>query len=120
MDNQPNCVSFNKNNLCDRGFKCASHCDMFEPKVDTRYPYTHACDLIRSKGGYNEHGVALSRGNASQIRQLFADVLGINDRVLAELLADYYKVNEDKITLECLKGFNLSQDFYKKVAEENE
>jgi hypothetical protein len=88
--------------------------------ADTRYPYTYACDLIRSKGGYNENGIALSRSDASQIRQLFATVLGIDDTELARKLADYYKANEDKITGESLKGFILSQQYYKKVADEND
>jgi hypothetical protein len=56
--------------------------------VDSRYPYTYACDFIRMAGPVGPEGVVLSRSDASQIRQKIADVLGMDDRKLACKLAD--------------------------------
>jgi hypothetical protein len=67
-------------------------------KNDTRYPYTYACDLIRSAVGYNESGSKISRSDASKIRELFAKVTGLDDTYLADKLADYYIANEEEIT----------------------
>lgn len=61
--------------------------------ADSRYPYTYAADYIRGIAGYNENGTKLSRSDASQIRQVFSDILefygvGINDYMFACMLAD--------------------------------
>jgi hypothetical protein len=56
--------------------------------VDSRYPYTYACDFIRMAGPVGPEGVVLSRSDANQIRQKIADVLGMDDRKLACKLAD--------------------------------
>jgi len=85
---------------------------------DTRYPYTYACDLIRIYGGYGVNGTNLSRSDASQIRELFSKVLRINDKELAEKLADYYKNNEDAITKEGTKEFNSAIVYHNKLKEE--
>ena len=61
-------------------------------KPDTRYPYTYACDLIRSFAGPD-----LSRADASKIRQGIAKVLGIADDHLARRLADAFKADEEAI-----------------------
>ncbi|MBU1173103.1 MAG: hypothetical protein KKD44_26365 [Proteobacteria bacterium] len=57
-------------------------------KNDSRYPYTYACDFIRSIAGYNQDGTKLSRSDASAIRSTIAEIAGINDTHLAILLAD--------------------------------
>lgn len=71
-------------------------------KESTRYPYTYAADLIRAIPEKTEiHGmklgVVLSRSDASKIRQVFAEVLGIDDEELAKKLADFYLEKESKI-----------------------
>lgn len=53
--------------------------------TDTRYPYTYACDLIRSFVG-----PGLSRSHAAQIRQGIAEAIGMEDSELAGKLADHY------------------------------
>ncbi len=61
-------------------------------KVDTRYPYTYACDYLREASD-----VQISRANASRIRMLIAEAAGIPDDLLAGKLADIYlakKANE--------------------------
>ena len=78
--------------------------------TDQRYPYTYACDLIRSKAGYDANGTKLSRCDASRIRKLFADVLGIDDATLANKLADYYLANQNAITQDSIKQFYLAQE----------
>lgn len=64
---------------------------MGETKEDVRYPYTYACDFIRNFAGYNEHGTKISRSDASTIRQGIAFAIGMEDKKLAELLADVEK-----------------------------
>lgn len=64
---------------------------MGKNKEDSRYPYTYACDFIRSLAGYNEKGIKLSRSDASTIRQGIAFAIGMEDKKLAELLADAEK-----------------------------
>ena len=71
---------------------------------DTRYPDTYACDLIRSVV-YNAYGTKLSRSDASEIRELFASVLGIGDEELAEMLADYYLENQGAILRKSTEAF---------------
>ncbi len=73
------------------------------PIVDSRYPYTHSCDLIRMAAGYGEHGTKLSRSDASKIRQMFAKALKMDDDTLAKLLADYYLANQSEIEGEALR-----------------
>jgi hypothetical protein len=74
---------------------------------DGRYPYTYAADLIRTKAGYCDDGsgTKLSRSDASQIRQLFSEILGIPDEELAKKLADYYKVHEEELTVKGTASF---------------
>lgn len=59
-----------------------------EKKSDSRYPYTYACDFIRSVSPWGDDGCAISRATASQIRQIISLSLGIDDRKVAEKLAD--------------------------------
>lgn len=63
---------------------------------DGRYPYTYACDYIRSFGGYSENGMKLSRSDASRIRTAIAVAIGMDDRVLAEKLANVELANTNE------------------------
>lgn len=65
------------------------------PMIDSRYPYTYACDFIRTYGPISKEGVVLSRSNASQIRQAIAKAIGIPDRELAKKLADAQLANNE-------------------------
>jgi hypothetical protein len=80
-------------------------------KEDGRYPYTYACDLIRNWAGYNESGTKLGRSDAAQIRSELAKVIGMDDRKLAEKLADYFLANQkaltDKSSKEMLAAFKV-------------
>ena len=61
----------------------------FRPTMtDSRYPYTHACDYIRSFGPVGEGGVVLSRADASRIKSAIANAIGMDDREMACKLAD--------------------------------
>lgn len=60
--------------------------------MNGRHPYTYACDLIRAWAT-----PALSRSDASQIRQGFAQVLGIDDTELAIRLSRYFQEHQDDI-----------------------
>jgi uncharacterized protein (DUF1684 family) len=53
---------------------------------------------VRSLAGYGEHGMKLSRSDASLIRSGIALALGMDDDELARKLADHYKANEESIT----------------------
>ncbi|MCY1407648.1 hypothetical protein D3C76_134810 [compost metagenome] len=64
---------------------------------DSRYPYTYACDFIRSIAGYGEGGTKLSRGDASQILVHIAEIIGMPDEELARKIADHYLANRDDI-----------------------
>ena len=78
---------------------------------DTRYPYTYACDYVRSLAGYNNGGTKLSRSDASQIRHGIASAIGIDDEKLASMLADYYKANEDAIAEKSATEFVKARSF---------
>ncbi|TDV06021.1 hypothetical protein [Paraburkholderia caballeronis] len=65
----------------------------------SRYPYTEACDFIRSQvTDYSEElGMRLptiSRSQASQVRQAIALALGMPDEELAKKIADYARATE--------------------------
>jgi hypothetical protein len=49
----------------------------------TRYPYTYACDYIRGI-----IGPECSRSKASQVRQLLAELAGVDDHEMACRIAD--------------------------------
>ncbi len=65
--------------------------------MDTRYPYTYACDLIRGIPDRDGLSCKLSRAESSKIRSFIAEVLGMDDQCLAEKLADYYLANKETI-----------------------
>ena len=71
---------------------------MTKEKVDTRYPYTYACDFMRAYGGAGSGGVKLSRADASKMREQIANALGMADGDLATKLADFYLANEEAIS----------------------
>jgi len=77
---------------------------MFEE--DSRYPYTYACDYIRSLAGYDSEGTKISRSDASFIYSGIAKAIGMNDAELAMLLADYYKKNEDAIVEKSIRDIS--------------
>ena len=70
---------------------------MKNKKTDPRYPYTHACDFIRSAASWDEHGCTMSRSDASQVRHLISLALGVDDKEVAERLADTFLNYEPKI-----------------------
>ena len=55
---------------------------------DSRFPYTHADDFIRTLAGWNGNGTKLSRSDASKIINGIAKVIGMNTENLACLLAE--------------------------------
>ena len=68
---------------------------MPEETLDSRYPYTYACDFLRSLGPCNHSGVVLSRSDASTICEGIAKALGMDSRELACRLADHELALED-------------------------
>lgn len=54
----------------------------------SRHPYTHAADFIRALGPVHSGGVALSRSDASHIRQGIAAAIGMTDEELAIKLSE--------------------------------
>ena len=77
----------------------------YEPKPnDGRFPYTYACDQIRKWGGreVGEEGLGgvsytspnLSRADASRLYSKFAQALGLNERWVAEKIAESYLADE--------------------------
>lgn len=67
-------------------------------KEHGRYPYTYACDYLRTYGGYGKEGTNLSRSDASQIMQAIAAALGMDDHhELACKIADFYIENEEAV-----------------------
>lgn len=68
--------------------------DLHTSMTDSRYPYTYACDFIRMAGPVGSEGVVLSRADASQIRQVFAKAIGMDDYELACKLADAEQARE--------------------------
>ena len=58
--------------------------------INSRYPYTFACDYLREQIGDDYGRGLISRGAASHVRGLIAKATGINDREIACKLADEY------------------------------
>ncbi len=56
----------------------------------SRFPYTHACDMIREIVGPQ-----VSRSEASQLRQKIAEIIDIPDEELAAKLAIYFMRKHD-------------------------
>lgn len=74
----------------------------------SRYPYTHAADLIRAIAGQNKNGAKISRGEASRIRQKISDIIGMKDEEVARKLADYYLKNEEEIVDTVITDFMVN------------
>ena len=70
---------------------------MKNKETDSRYPYTYACDFLRSAAPWDEGGCTMSRSDASQVRQLISLALGVDDKEVAERLADTFLNYEPKI-----------------------
>ncbi|MCK4666824.1 hypothetical protein KAU33_08745 [Candidatus Dependentiae bacterium] len=68
-----------------------------EKNSDSRYPYTYACDLIRNASPWDDNGCIISRATASQIRQIVSMSLGVDDKKVAEKLADMFLKYEPMI-----------------------
>ena len=90
----------NKDNTTKKEYVSAVQSEMIKllTAEDSRYPYTYACDFIRSYGGYKSGSTNISRSDASQIRSAIAMALGMEDDLLSAKLADYYKANTDVIS----------------------
>lgn len=65
---------------------------------DARYPYSYSADLVRGWAGHNANGSKISRSDARNILHNMAKVLDIDAEDLASKLADFYLVNENKIS----------------------
>jgi hypothetical protein len=74
-------------------------------KDDSRYPFTYACDAIRSWAGYDKEGTKIDRFDASVIRDHIAKILNMTDFELAIKLADYYMAHEDEIAKKSIEDF---------------
>lgn len=62
-----------------------------DPVDDSRHPYTHSADLLRAVTAPGSGGVTLSRSDATAIRNLIAESLGMSTEVLAHHLATVFK-----------------------------
>lgn len=67
---------------------------------DPRYPYTHAADLVRQVVGPE-----VSRSDASKLRQVIAEAIGMPDEDLAMKMADYYKLHEQELSDQATSRF---------------
>lgn len=74
---------------------------------DQRYPYTYACDLIRSLAGYEEKGTKISYADASNIRHRISSILEMSDEDVAKKLADYFLENEEILTDKAVDDFTV-------------
>lgn len=72
---------------------------------DSRYPYTYACDYLRGFGGIDNSGVKMSRAEASEVRGSVAKAIGMDDKELAEKLADFYLANEKELSAHSARKF---------------
>lgn len=62
-----------------------------DPKKNSRYPYTYAADYLREEiGDPWDRGSPISRAEASRARQLIAKAMELDDRDVAEALADKF------------------------------
>jgi hypothetical protein len=75
----------------------------------SRHPYTYACDFIRALAGHDEHGINLSRSDASKIRQGIAQAIRMDDSELACKLSDYFQANNEEIAAKSIRDFALQR-----------
>lgn len=59
-------------------------------RAESRYPYTYASDYLRECVGDDYGKGLISRSAASHIRTVIAEIIDINDKDLAELIAEKY------------------------------
>lgn len=83
--------------VVEKGFAIPENVIKMNKKSDPRYPYTYACDLIRSISPWDDNGCMMSRATASQIRQIISLSLGMDDKKIAEKLADMFLKYEPMI-----------------------
>ncbi|MCK9361949.1 hypothetical protein M0Q28_07070 [Patescibacteria group bacterium] len=72
--------------------------------ISTRYPWTYAADCLRVWAGYGEGGTKLSRADASRIIAGISEAIGVGEKELAGMVADYYLKNEDDISAAAVEG----------------
>lgn len=63
----------------------------------SRYPYTEAYDALRSKTEYKpDHGLTFSRSEAAQVVKYIAEAIGMDNELLACMIADYARQQENR------------------------
>jgi nickel-dependent lactate racemase len=62
--------------------------------------YTDAGDLLRLYVGGCENGAKISRVDASRLRMLFSEIMGLDDESVAKALAAYYRENKQRLVEE--------------------
>ncbi len=72
-------------------------------KDDPRYPWTHAADLLRMIPERDGGSCKLDRGDSSDIRRTISKILGLDDRNVAEKLADYFLENQEEMADKTVK-----------------
>ena len=73
-------------------------------KEHSRYPYTYACEYLRVKIQSSSYdGKLISRSEASAARKTIADAMGLDDRSVAEALADKF-IEENEIDFSSLSS----------------
>ena len=70
---------------------------MTDKNTDGKYPYTYACDYLRSASPWGKNGCVLSRSDTSQILKLIATAMCKNDEEIAKRLADTFLKYEPMI-----------------------
>lgn len=69
-----------------------------------RYPWTYSADCVRVWAGYGEGGTKISRADASRIVAGIAGAIGMGDKELAAMIADYSLKNEASLSDEAMRG----------------
>ena len=62
--------------------------------IEGRYPYTYAADYVRIKM-WEMNGIQLSRSDASRVRHIIGEALGLDDKEVAEKLAETYLLSNE-------------------------
>jgi len=64
--------------------------NMNNPRECGRYPYTYSADYLRMEIGDDYGKGLISRSAASRLKTLVADALGLDERKVAEALAEKF------------------------------
>jgi len=78
-----------------------------------RHPYTYAADLLRMIPARDGMSCKLSRSDASQIRSTICEICGLDDREVAEKLADYFLENQNILQDKALE--DVKSTFYRET-----